>query len=788
MITFGGVRVASTEIQKGEHLVPEVEEGNREYKFKLTDLTDDQLTHRITQLNWRLNEGNDEAFYLIGVEDNGNQLGLSDEDLQESLKNLQFIADQVGCEMMVQQLYAGEQGTTAEVYMRRRERLTVEVVQVNVAVAGDLNSGKSTMIGVLSTGQLDNGKGLARTKVLTHNHEVESGLTSCISHHSLHFSGDGEVRSHTIPLTHQLLNNTLFFLAFLQILNANPLPGTGKSKRIRALSDLELADETNRTVVLMDLAGHAKYLKTTLHGLVGRRPDHCIVCVSATTGLNSITTEHLGVCMYLNVPLIIVITKADCISFSNGGAAKGKAQAKKRNNSYGESTTATESAAPLNSDSASALNRLVESIQQVLAGPQRTAATISTDAELVQLLQRSADADLSAAEKAVVPIFTVSNVTGEGLPLLRSYLFQLPTHAKSRLALQMQATCVRILGSIGNTEDREDVIFPRDEELYSVKKEVRHSTNRYAVGSAREDNQAEDADTSIGAGMRCHSSSEDNLTSHSSTAAFKASTPPQAAAIKRPNSSPDLPATAGKSSASAMNREFAQFVEFSAPSLVDTVQQERRPAIPPAASRTKVLIGSVDSGKIAVGEPMLFGPTSTGEFISVSLFCTSFCTFCNPSLYHDLNSPNLSQVIVSSLRLSNVPVRCASAGQTVTFKLAECVTPAPTARAALDASNGACTGRCRTSATGLVLLSPPDLGAAPALAHWEFEAEVLVLNHPSKIRVNYEPVVHIDCVKQSAKLVSITKIPPAGDSKQQATTAGAVGCDEVGNGERALCR
>lgn len=195
MITVGGVRMASSEIQKGEHLVPEVEEGNREYKFKLTDLTDDQLTHRITQLNWRLNEGNDEAIYLIGVEDNGNQLGLSEADLQESLKNLQFIADQVGCEMMVRQLYAGEQGTTAEVHMRRRERMTVEVVQVNVAVAGDLDSGKSTMIGVLCTGHLDNGKGLARTKVLTHNHEVETGLTSCISHHSLHFSGEGEVSS-----------------------------------------------------------------------------------------------------------------------------------------------------------------------------------------------------------------------------------------------------------------------------------------------------------------------------------------------------------------------------------------------------------------------------------------------------------------------------------------------------------------------------------------------------------------------------------------------------------------
>jgi GTPase len=194
MIPFKSPLNTWGEIRKGEHLLPEVEEGNREYKFKLTDLSDDQLTHRITQLNWRLNEGNDEAYYLIGVEDNGNQLGLSDEDLQESLQNLQFIADQVGCEMLVQQLYAGEQGTTAEVHMRRRERMTIDVVQVSVAVAGDLDSGKSTMIGVLSTGLLDNGKGLARAQVLTHNHEVESGRTSCISHHMLNFNSSGEVR------------------------------------------------------------------------------------------------------------------------------------------------------------------------------------------------------------------------------------------------------------------------------------------------------------------------------------------------------------------------------------------------------------------------------------------------------------------------------------------------------------------------------------------------------------------------------------------------------------------
>jgi hypothetical protein len=321
--------------------------------------------------------------------------------------------------------------------------------------------------------------------------------------------------------------------------------------------------------------------------------------------------------MYLNVPLIIVITKADCIGHSTGASAKNKAQAKKRNNSYG--APAPEVVPVDTTESASALNRLVESIQQVLAGPQRTAATISTDAELVHLLQRSADPAASTTEKAVVPIFTVSNVTGEGLQLLRSYLFQLPTHAKSRLALQLQSTCVRILGSIGNTEEREEVVFPRDEELYSVKREVRHSTNRHALGSARENqNQVEDAGAALAAGMRCHSSSEDNLTTHSNAAAFKTSTPPQAAAIKRPNSSPDLPASAsaGKASAPMTSREFAEFVEFTSTS-AETGLQERRPSTPPASSRTKVLIGSVDSGKIAVGEPMLFGPTSTGEFISV---------------------------------------------------------------------------------------------------------------------------------------------------------------------------
>lgn len=37
-------------LSKGQKLCREKEEGNREYKFKLTGLTDEQRNHRITQV------------------------------------------------------------------------------------------------------------------------------------------------------------------------------------------------------------------------------------------------------------------------------------------------------------------------------------------------------------------------------------------------------------------------------------------------------------------------------------------------------------------------------------------------------------------------------------------------------------------------------------------------------------------------------------------------------------------------------------------------------------------
>jgi hypothetical protein len=450
------------------------------------------------------------------------------------------------------------------------------------------------------------------------------------------------------------------------VLNADPLPGTGRSKRIRALSDLELADATTRSVVLMDLAGHAKYLKTTLHGLIGRRPDHCIVCVSATTGLNSITTEHIGVCMYLKVPLMIVITKVDCVNAAaKADASKGKSKHKQRNNSYGApcETAAAAEPDPVSTADAttSPIGKLVESIQQILAGLQRSAMVVSNEDQLIQLLQ-------TPAETQVVPVFAVSNKTGEGVPLLRSYLFQLPTHAKSRLALQEQSACVRILGAIGNTDsesDRDsDVVYPKDEDLFSLKREVRHSSNRYALnpsplvkasggasgGIAFGERSATSSGEKVGAsGLRCNSTSEDNLASRlgevcPGTPCLKESAASSAATARplpRAYSAPDLPSVAAtgysnRATPTITDREFAEFVDHSASSPLSTPQQQLRKSSPsssgcgtPQTSRTKVLIGSIESGKVTVGEPMLFGPTSKGEFLSVRLSLLCYLDVCS---------------------------------------------------------------------------------------------------------------------------------------------------------------
>ena len=198
-------------------------------------------------------------------------------------------------------------------------------------------------------------------------------------------------------------------------------PGSGmSSSRLRSRSDLELSDEACRTVSFIDLAGSSKYLKTTLHGIIGHRPDWLCLCVSASNGspLTSITAEHLGLAFALAKPLLVVVTKTDAVS--------------------------TE-----------VVDALVASLVRLLSKPLERQAVLVESLAQIKLLHsctpqqqpNETTTTTTAKTATVVPIFQVSNVTGAGLDLLRSYLFQLPQHTKCWVDARARHTEVRIVGS-----------------------------------------------------------------------------------------------------------------------------------------------------------------------------------------------------------------------------------------------------------------------------------------------------------------------------------------------------
>lgn len=57
-----------------------------------------------------------------------------------------------------------------------------------------MDAGKSTLLGVLTHGELDNGRGFARQKLFRHKHEMESGRTSSVGNDILGFDQEGQVR------------------------------------------------------------------------------------------------------------------------------------------------------------------------------------------------------------------------------------------------------------------------------------------------------------------------------------------------------------------------------------------------------------------------------------------------------------------------------------------------------------------------------------------------------------------------------------------------------------------
>ena len=69
--------------------------GNVEYKLKFEYMNDFKIKKYATQMKFRVIEGNGEAVYLIGVQDNGQIIGLPKSEVEYSIDILKKMAKEI---------------------------------------------------------------------------------------------------------------------------------------------------------------------------------------------------------------------------------------------------------------------------------------------------------------------------------------------------------------------------------------------------------------------------------------------------------------------------------------------------------------------------------------------------------------------------------------------------------------------------------------------------------------------------------------------------------------------
>jgi len=82
-------------------LSAEIEEGNIEYKLHLLHPSPARFVRLVTQLKWRLLEGGGQALYELGVADSGELIGLSPDNLTDTLTTLRAMAAEIGAHVQV---------------------------------------------------------------------------------------------------------------------------------------------------------------------------------------------------------------------------------------------------------------------------------------------------------------------------------------------------------------------------------------------------------------------------------------------------------------------------------------------------------------------------------------------------------------------------------------------------------------------------------------------------------------------------------------------------------------
>lgn len=328
---------------------------------------DNTFSKLVKLLEVRVEEGHGETVFEIGFENNGDSMGLSKDEWDVALKRLREAAGKVraDCQVLLTKHVGGEEEAesaasekekdcSGKVLVRQHPATVEEVIETRIAVVGNVDAGKSTMLGVLVKGGLDDGRGKARVNLFRHKHEIESGRTSSVGMEIMGFDTMGKVV-------------------------AAEVPG-------RKLSWEEIGKRSAKVITFTDLAGHERYLRTTVFGLLSSSPNYCLLMVAANNGLIGMSKEHLGIALALNVPVMVVITKIDICP-------------------------------------PQILEQTIQQITRILKSPGARKIPI-----FIKNKEECINTATQFVSQRICPIFQVSNVTGESLDLVRSFLNILPHH------------------------------------------------------------------------------------------------------------------------------------------------------------------------------------------------------------------------------------------------------------------------------------------------------------------------------------------------------------------------
>ncbi len=335
-------------------LVPEQDDGNIEYKRKLSDDSPERIERLATQMRYRCNEGGSECIYNLGVDDDGTIVGITQQEYNTTINCLKSAADKNKYSISILTYSPVNNGNSGTEPKNIYEILIREIndhsyIDIKVAIAGSVDCGKSTLLSVLINGKPDDGRGSARLNVFNYAHEVTTGRTSSIGHQILGYDNQG---------------------------NSTNQHGT------RNLPWPDIVKKSTKVISFFDLAGHEKYLKTTIFGLSSSQPDLCMIMVGANRGILRMTREHIFLCKTLHIPFCIVITKIDMVQ-----------------------------------DRLNVLQETLDSINKIIKSPglRRIPIKVKNNEDVIRCV-------MNIHTETIVPIFLVSNVNLDGIPSLHKFL------------------------------------------------------------------------------------------------------------------------------------------------------------------------------------------------------------------------------------------------------------------------------------------------------------------------------------------------------------------------------